>query len=102
MDLNIENNINHISNNSFSKELKNTLNKECIFSIDRFEGNFAVCENKITNEMVNIEKTLLPKNCKEGDIIKFINGVYILDNNATNNEQEEIKNIVNNLFKKNK
>ena len=47
MDLNIENNINHISNNSFSKELKNTLNKECIFSIDRFEGNFAVCENKI-------------------------------------------------------
>ena len=31
MDLNIENNINHISNNSFSKELKNTLNKEYTF-----------------------------------------------------------------------
>lgn len=102
MDLNIENSINHISNNSFSDELKNTLNKDCIFSIDRFEDNFAVCENKITNEMVNIEKTLLPKNCKEGDIIKFENGVYILDNKTTNNEQEEIKDIVNNLFKKNK
>lgn len=101
MDLNIENNnTNKISNNSFSNELKKSIEKSVSFSIDRFEGNFAVCENKETNEMVNIEKSLLPENCKEGDIINFKNGVYILDKQSTIAQQDEIKNMVTNLFKK--
>ena len=35
------------------------------YTIDRFEGGFAVCEDENT-EFVNIEKKLLPKNFKEG------------------------------------
>ena len=101
MNLNIENNItNKISDNSFSNELKKSIEKFVSFSIDRFEGNFAVCENKETNEMINIEKSLLPENCKEGDIIKLENGVYILDKQSTITEQNKIKNMVTNLFKK--
>lgn len=100
MELNIENNKNQISNSSFSKELKNSISKEFTFSIDRFEGNFAVCENKETSEMVNIEKNLLPEDCKVGDIIKFKNGVYLIDELATQNEKNEIKTMVNNLFKR--
>ncbi len=99
MDLNIENDI--VSNsNSFSNELKNCIEKPVLFSIDRFEGKFAVCENIKTNEMINIDKSLLPENCKEGDIIKLENNVYIKDEIATHNAQEEIKNMVNNLFKR--
>ncbi len=100
MELNIENNNNKILNSSFSSELENSINKEYTFSIDRFEGEFAVCENKQTSEMVNIKKSLLPENCKEGDIIKFKNGVYLIDELATQNEKNEIKDMVNNLFKR--
>lgn len=104
MDLNIENNIKNneknITNNKFSEELKNTMEKNTFFSIDRFEGNFAICENKSTNEIVNIDKSLLPDNCKEGDILKFENGVYVIDKNKSKSEQQEIKNMVDNLFKK--
>lgn len=101
MELNIENNAENFSNNSFSNELKNKLEKTTFFSIDRFEDDFAICENKTTGEMVNINKSILPESSKEGDILKFENGVYIIDKDATQNAQTEIKNMVNNLFKKN-
>lgn len=100
MDLNIENSKMCNNNNSFSTELKNCIEKPVLFSIDRFEGEFAVCENLTTNEMVNLTRDLLPENCKEGDIIKLENNVYIKDEIATKNAQEEIKNMVNNLFKR--
>lgn len=91
----------HISNNSFSEEFNNHLELESkFFSIDRFEDEFAVCENIKTGEMVNIEKVLLPENIKEGSIIKCENGKFILDNEATSKKQAEIKSMVNNLFKK--
>lgn len=70
------------------------------FSIDRFEENFAVCENLETGEFLNIPICDLPQNAKEGSIIKFENGVYFLDKNSTKNKQTEIKKLVNNLFKK--
>lgn len=79
-------------------KLEKNINVE--FSIDRFEGEFAICENKQTNEMINIKRDLLPINCKEGDIIKLVNGIYILDKKETQNIQSEIKDMVNNLFKK--
>jgi len=71
-----------------------------LFSIDRFEGKFAVCENLSTNEFCNIPKNQLPKNCKEGSIIKYENNKYSLDENSTKSKQANVKNIVNNLFKR--
>lgn len=102
MDLEISKNEKNItSNTSFSKELENYISKENdSFSIDRFEEEFAVCENRKTNEMINIPKSLLPENCKSGDIIILKNGKYVLDVSQTKKEQDEIKNLVNNLFKK--
>lgn len=100
MDINIEDDKKTSLNNSFSKELENLINKETVFSIDRFEGKFAICENKETSEMVNIKKSLLPENCKVGDIIKFKNGVYLIDKITTQNEKNEIKTMVDNLFKR--
>lgn len=54
-----------------------------LYTLDRFEGNYAVCENRNTGEIINIEKSLIDNTCKEGDIIKFENGKYVLDNEAT-------------------
>lgn len=101
MNLEIENNKKEINNNTFSNELKKHLDKNSSkYSIDRFEGNFAVCENLETNEIVNIKSSLLPENCKEGSIIKLENNQYVLDEISTKEKQDEIKNMVNNLFKK--
>ena len=85
-------NINN-DNNSMSK---------IYFSIDRFEDNFAVCENRQTGELINIPISELPENAKEGSILALKNGKYILDIESTKKEQKEIKNLVDNLFKRKK
>ena len=36
--------------------------------IDRFEGDFAVCEDANKN-IVNIKREIVPKEAKEGDIL---------------------------------
>lgn len=102
MNLEINNNFNNKSSkNTFSEELENYIDKtNTSFSIDRFEGDFAICEDRKTQKMVNIKKSLLPIDATEGDIIKFENGKYILDIDQTKKEKEEIKNLVDNLFKR--
>ena len=70
------------------------------FSIDRFEGKIAVCEELSTRKIIDINIELLPSNCKEGDIIVLKNGKYEKDIEATKKEKEEISSMVNNLFKK--
>lgn len=44
------------------------------YTIDRFEGNFAVCEDRDTGEMVNFKRDDLPQNAREGSILKYSNG----------------------------
>ena len=51
------------------------------YIIDRFENSFAVCQNQETHEMLNLNKTLLPDNAKEGDLIEYEDGkIELLDN----------------------
>ena len=37
--------------------------------IDRFEGDFAVCEKQSNGEMIDIHRDKLPKEAKEGDYL---------------------------------
>lgn len=66
--------------------------------IDRFEGNFAVCENRETLEMENIEISKLPQNIKQGDVIKSKNNQFELDEQSKSEIEERIKNKMKNLF----
>lgn len=85
----ISNKINEISVSDFIKELTERLTKmEQELIIDRFEGEFAVCEDRKTGEMINIEKEKLPNGAKEGSILKFDNDRYVLDEK----KEEEIRN----------
>ena len=77
------------------------INIEITLSIDRFEENYAVCENINTREFINVPITELPENAQEGSILIFKNGKYFLDLTKTKLEQKKIQNIVNNLFKRN-
>ena len=70
------------------------------YSIDRIEGDIAVCEDLNTHKVVNINKKDLPSNCKEGDIIVLNNGKYSIDKEETSKQKDEISSMVNSLFKK--
>ena len=49
------------------------------YVIDRIEDNIVVCQNLDNNKMVEIEKSLLPQNIKDGTVLLFENNEYKLD-----------------------
>jgi hypothetical protein len=65
--------------------------------IDRFEGDFAVCEND-DKVMVNINKEELPSEIKEGDIIYKYDEKYMIDLEETKKRKQEIQDITKNLW----
>lgn len=68
------------------------------YTIDRFEENKIVIENRQTKEIKNIEKNKISNNCKEGDILKCINGKYFLDEEQTQKTEKEIQEKYKNLW----
>ena len=68
------------------------------FTIDRFEGDFAVLEDE-NLKMIDIKKDFLPNDAKEGDIIiKQKDGSYIIDSTFTKQRKEHISKLLNGLF----
>lgn len=70
------------------------------FTVDRFENNSAVLENRETGIFFNVSIFKLPNNLKEGDILLISNGSFILDNQETLNVQEAIQSKFDRLKKK--
>lgn len=60
--------------------------------IDRFEGDFAVCETE-SLEFVNIPKKALPENAVEGDVI-----TVKIDGDETRERKKRIDGLMNSLF----
>ena len=81
-----------------TQEKNYTIQEQKVLVIDRFEENFAVCENRETLEIENIEIEKLPQNVKEGDIIKFSNNVYEIDTESKEIIENRINEKLNNLF----
>lgn len=100
---NLGKNISSDSSNNFLEnfinELKNYLNKNSnpMYTLDRFEGNFAVLENRNTKEMTDIPISNIPSNAKEGDILKLSNGSYIVDYEETRTVSDKIIEKMDNL-----
>lgn len=68
------------------------------FSVDRIEETIIVLENRENGEIISIEKSKLPFRVQEGDILKYVNGRYILDQEKTRSETEDIKNLMDDLW----
>lgn len=68
------------------------------YTIDRFEENMAVIEDRKTGKMKNISKEKLPIQSKEGDIIKCINGKYFLDIEETEKIEKDMQEKYKNLW----
>ena len=67
------------------------------YTVERFEENIVVLEDRKTQKMLNIEKNKLPNKIKEGDIIKEINGKFLKDEEKTEEVLERIKNKMDDL-----
>lgn len=64
--------------------------------IDRFENDTAVIENG--EEMINIPRSLLPENAKEGDVITESGGGYIIDEASADKRRQEIQDLQDSLW----
>ena len=67
------------------------LNNDNTYIIDRFEGKLAICENQKTKEILKIDKKFLPKDVKEGSLIKKINDKFERDENLEKEISDRIK-----------
>lgn len=54
-------------------ELAKKLNAIQEFSVDRFEGEMVVLEDRESGNRINVVRNKLPNDIKEGDILKCIN-----------------------------
>lgn len=79
-------------------ELAQKLNAIQEFSVDRLEEDIVVLENRENGNRINVEKSKLPNDIKEGDILKSINGKYSLDKERTVDETNRMKDKMNDLW----
>ena len=69
------------------------------FTLDRYEGNYAVCENRATGEMYDIPKFLVDSHAKDGDILILENGKFEIDFKETEKQKEIVRNLVDRINK---
>ncbi len=62
------------------------------FTVDRFESDFVVLEDRNTGKMLDVKKEDLPRDIKEGDILDKINGKYTVNQEKTLEAKKRIKN----------
>mgnify|MGYP001598883321 CR=1 FL=1 len=65
--------------------------------IDRFEGNYAVCEKEDRN-MIDIKKSKIPSLAKEGDVLSIDNDVIIIDVSKTQERKRKIEKLTKDLW----
>lgn len=100
---NLGKNISSDSSNNFLENFINELkiyldkNSNPMYTLDHFEGNFAILENRNTKEMTDIPISNIPSNAKEGDILKLFNGSYVVDYEETRTVSDKIREKMDNL-----
>lgn len=67
------------------------------YIVDRFEEEVAVCENE-NKQMIDIVRSLLPTNCKVGDVIEEVNGVWQVNQEETIEREQRIQELMDDLW----
>lgn len=75
-----------------------TMMKAELLIVDRFEGSFAVCEQE-DGSMVDVDMKLLPEGTREGDVLKFDDGIYTVDAAATADRAQRIRSLMDELWR---
>ncbi|UYO61779.1 DUF3006 domain-containing protein [Acetobacterium wieringae] len=66
--------------------------------IDRFEGDFVICE-KEDRTMMEISRISVPGNAKEGDVLIIEDEEIVIDHEATEQRRREIDEMTKGLWK---
>ena len=75
-------------------EKLNKVPKNTSFTLDRYEGDYAVCENRTTGEMFDIPRLKITPYAKEGDILKLENNTYTIDLDETRKITQHIEDLM--------
>ncbi|HHT56831.1 DUF3006 domain-containing protein [Herbinix luporum] len=68
------------------------------YIVDRFEGEYAVCEKEDLT-LVNILRSKLPAETKEGDcLVEKDDGSFYIDIEATKDRKQQIRRKLDSLF----
>ena len=91
--------MNKFSIKEFIQEIKERLEMmENKLVVDRFEGDFVICEDLKNKKTYNIEKNKLPENIKEGMVVKYDKGKFVRDLQEEKEISNRIKNKMDNLW----
>lgn len=82
--------------NQIKEKIKNM--GEEIWVVDRFEGNFAICENRETKDKREVKIERLPENVKEGSVLRFKDGKYSLDLDEQKKIEKRIEEKMKNIW----
>lgn len=66
--------------------------------VDRIEGNIVVCENRKNGKMIEIDVSKLPKEIKEGTVLKYEKGIYSIDLEEQKIIEDRIKEKMKNIW----
>ena len=75
-----------------------SLSDSCIVKVATMPTNITILEDRITQEIINININELPNEIKTGDIIKKINGKYFIDEEETRTIEKRIEDKMNDLW----
>ena len=67
--------------------------------IDRFEGDFAVCE-KADRTMLNVKRAQVPADAKEGDALIIAGDTITIDIETTQKRKNAVNKLFSGLFQK--
>jgi hypothetical protein len=67
--------------------------------IDRFEGEYAVCECE-TGEFVHVRRGLIADDAREGDVLIWTDNAYLVDAAQTRSRDKRIHQKMGRLFSK--
>lgn len=62
-----------------------------ILVVDRIENNIAVCENRRNKSIIEISIEKLPPGVKEGTVIRYQDGNFIIDVEEQENIEKKIE-----------
>lgn len=68
------------------------------YTVDRIEDDIVILEDRNTGQMLDISINELPNDIKTGDILKKINGKYLIDEEETKGVEKRIHDKMNDLW----
>ena len=70
-----------------------------MYTVESIINDIVKLEDRNTKRIIKINKSLLPNNIKEQDILDLVNDKYIINEEETKRIKKNIRNRFNNLIK---